>query len=59
VQERLAATCRPAQADVAVADGVVEGDRVGPLAWIAVAELAPAVVGAERARYCEYVVTIA
>lgn len=51
-QERLAAKRRLAEPDVAAADVAGEGDRVGPLCWVAVAQLAPAVVGAERARYC-------
>ncbi|HZC98925.1 MAG TPA: hypothetical protein VFA46_01635 [Actinomycetes bacterium] len=58
VQERLAAKRRPAEPDVAVADGAVEGDRVRPFVWGAVAELAPTVVGAERARYCESAMTM-
>ncbi len=44
VQERLAAKRRLAEPDMAVAGVAVQGDRVGPLGWIAVTQLAPAVV---------------
>jgi len=44
VQERLAAKRRLAEPDMAAADVAVEGDRVGPLRWVAVVQLSPTVV---------------
>lgn len=47
-----------AGAGVAVEDGGVEGDDVVPFAGVAVADGPPLGVAVERARYCEYLVTI-
>jgi len=58
VQEGAATQGGLAVAAVACADGAVEGDRVGPFGRGPVVQLPPARVGAERARYCEYAVTI-
>jgi hypothetical protein len=58
VYERLAVEGRAAPAGVAVADGAVESDRRSPLVGGGVAQLGPAQVGLQRARYCESRVTI-